>query len=184
MPLANDIKNIFNEKPIRTKGWRKWPDCGDNLIKEINSYNPELVLDLGCGNNIFKNEINNLLGVDILDNGLQDINAPIEDLPFEDNSVDVVLAFGSVNFGDEKLIDKQLTEIIRVCKPKAKIYFRVIQESKYPWYEWTIEKVLQKTKQHNLFCLEMPRIIYRLRQSRYLADRSMERIYCVWEVKK
>ena len=85
--LHEQIKNIFNNKPLRKYGWRKWPDCGDEMIAEINDLNPSLVLDLGCGNNIFKGHINNLIGVDILDNNKQDINAPIEDLPFDDNSV-------------------------------------------------------------------------------------------------
>ena len=82
------------------------------------------------------------------------------------------------------MIDKQLQETIRVCKPNARIYFRGIQESSPPWYEWTIEKVLEKTKKHNLFCIEMPRIIYRRQQSRYLPNRSMSRIFCIWRVQK
>ena len=182
--LHEQIKNIFNNKPLRKYGWRKWPDCGDEMIAEINDLNPSLVLDLGCGNNIFKGHINNLIGVDILDNNKQDINAPIEDLPFDDNSVDIALAFGSINFGNDKLIDKQLKETIRVCKPDARIYFRGIQNTATPWYEWTIQKVLEKTIKHNLNYIEMPRLIYRRQQSRYLPDRSMSRIFCVWSVKK
>lgn len=182
--LHEQIKKIFNDKPKRIKGWQKWPDCSDEMIAEINSYKPELVLDLGCGTNIFKGHIDNIVGVDILDNNQQDINAPIEDLPFEDNSVDIALAFGSINFGDDNLIDKQLQETIRVCKPNARIYFRGIQNNTAPWYEWTIQKVLEKTIKHNLNYIEVPRLIYRRQQSRYLPDRSMSRIFCVWSVKK
>jgi len=190
MNLHTQIKNLFNDEHVLQHPIEKYEETSTIMIDEINRANPDVVLDLGCGNNIYKGKIKNLIGVDILDNNLQDVNAPIEDLPFDDNYADVVLALGSINFGDDELIDKQLSELKRVSKPNAKVFFRVIEQHKLePYYPWTLEKVLERTQKHGFYCVEMPRHIYRTRRPHKEHDdrtgnRSLTRIYCVWKVIK
>lgn len=184
------IKELFNNKPVLDNAWKKYNETGDRFIKEINELNPQLVLDLGCGNNIYKGKINNLVGIDILDNNLQDLKCDIKNLPFKTNTVDVIIAFGSVNFGNDEIIDSQFREIIRVCKPGAHIYFRVITNHNHNcYYSWTEELLIEKSKKFNLEFLTMPKKIYKNKKENYshwkkTGYRSSERIFCVWEVKK
>lgn len=191
MNLHKQIKNLFNDKRIILKNTtEKYTETSTIMINEINQAAPDVVLDLGCGNNIYKGKIKNLIGVDILDNNLQDVKAPLENLPFEDNYADFVLALGSINFGDDELIDKQLSELKRVSKLNATVFFRVLEQHNLePYYPWTIEKVLEKTHKHNFHCIEMPRHIYRTRRPYKEHDirtgnRSLTRIYCKWKVIK
>lgn len=184
--LTNKIQNLFNGKPIRKNAWRKYPITGKEFIKEVNDLNPNLVLDLGCGNNIYKGHINNIVGIDILDNNLQDFFCDITNLPFKDNSVDVVLAFGSINFGDDTDIDLQLQEAIRVLKSGGRFYFRGISNHLYSiYYNWTVEKLIEKTEKFNLDFIVEPKIICKQTKTDPAHDirtgfRSKERIYCVW----
>ena len=190
MELHKQIKHLFNDKQIRPDAINKYAETAYQMINEINTINPNAVLDLGCGNNIYKGKIKNLIGIDILDNNLQDVNAPLENLPYDNDYADAILALGSINFGDEELIDKQFKEMIRVSKPGAIIYFRVMPEHNLkPYYPWTIEKVLQKTLQFNLSYIQEPKFIDRRRRS-YLehdlrtGERSLKRIFCQWKVNK
>ena len=57
MNLHEQIRNLFNEKKITPHAHNKFKETGDQMIKEINSLEPNIVLDVGCGNNIYKNKI-------------------------------------------------------------------------------------------------------------------------------
>lgn len=190
MNLHTKIKNLFNNKQLVQNRLTKYVETGQNLIEEINNHNPKLVLDLGCGENFYKGRIKNLIGVDILDDNKQDITAPIEDLPFEDNYADIILALGSINFGDDELIDKQIIEMKRVAKPNALIYFKILPEHNVdPYYFWTFDKLMKKTKEHNLYFEQTPKEIYRnsnAKPSHHVKTgfRSKRRLYCIWKVIK
>ena len=89
-----------------------------------------------------------VIGVD-LDSPHANVHADICKLPYENNSVDCVLAFGSLVFGDreertlldgEQLLLEQLQEIFRVLKPSGMFYGRsryltVINNSSLTSYE-------------------------------------------------
>ena len=64
--LIDELRHLFNGKRRRRNNpkWNKYSLTGINFIKEINNLNPNLVLDLGCGQNPYKGHINNLIGVD------------------------------------------------------------------------------------------------------------------------
>lgn len=188
--LTQQIKDLFKNKPVVDDAWKKYDETGDRLIKEINNLNPQLVLDLGCGNNVYKGKIKNLIGIDILDNNLQDISCDIKNLPFKSNTVDIVIAFGSVNFGDDKVINSQLKEIIRISKSGAYIYFRVIANHNHDcYYTWTEERLVEKAKQFNLEFVTGPKKIHKNKKEdsvhrKNTGYRPLERLFCVWKVKK
>ena len=190
MNLHKQIKNLFDQKKVTPEAITKFTETGWEMINEINNSNPGVVLDLGCGNNIYKGKINNLIGVDILDNKLQDIYSPIESLPFKDNYADVILALGSVNFGSEDLIDAQLQEIKRVSKPGARIYFRVLSgHHLQPYFNWTDEILYKKSKKYSFEFLQESKTITRNRRSYHEHDnrtgyRDLKRLYCIWKVNK
>ncbi len=123
----------------------KW--SGYRLIEEVNSHKPRSVLDVGCGFNRFKGKINNLLGIDPY-NDYADIKVSLED--YKAGPVDIALCLGSVNFGDDYTIDKQIEILDGLWYKKA--YFRVNPGMEHTWhdkadwdgivwYDWSRKKV-------------------------------------------
>jgi SAM-dependent methyltransferase len=142
----DDSKEIFLSRVVE-----KYEPNGKTMISEINSSSPSLVIDLGCGVNQYKTLINNLVGVDII-GCREDIVADISDLSmhFKDGAADVVLALGSINFGNDEVIEKQLKEVKRLLKPGGVAYFRANQndhdpnhEGKLYYYEWSRDRVIE-----------------------------------------
>lgn len=83
----------------------------------------EWVLDVGCGINPFKPLIANLVGIDPAF-GQADYQTTIEDFKTEQR-FDVAFCLGSINFGDETTIKKQITCVVNLLKSTARIYWRV-----------------------------------------------------------
>jgi len=179
----NFLKNIFKEGSTNIY---RWPDCATPMIEEINALKPTKVVDLGCGSNAYKGMINNLTGIDFA-TPEADISCTIEDLPFEDNSVDVCLALGSINFGNEELIRKQLSEAKRITKSGGYLYFRVMCEHNNElYYPWNLQKAKQFAKEFDLEFVDGPRTIYKTiwedTREKQVGDRGKERLYWVWKV--
>jgi SAM-dependent methyltransferase len=86
----------------------------------INKLKPNLVLDIGCGNNVMKQYIDNLVGIDLLPwNGNTDIIGDVMDVLklFKNDSVDAIRSVGPFNFGTEKEIIELILECKRVLRP-------------------------------------------------------------------
>jgi SAM-dependent methyltransferase len=67
---------------------------------------------------------------------------------FADRTVDVILALGSINFGEDDLIRQQLKEVKRLLKPGGIAYFRANQndhdkdhKGDLRYYDWSKELV-------------------------------------------
>jgi SAM-dependent methyltransferase len=140
----DDSKQIFLSKIVE-----KYPINGVTMVDEINSLEPSLVIDLGCGLNQYKGLINNLVGVDVV-GCREDIVADITNLKehFADHTADVVLALGSINFGQADLIESQLKEVKRLLKPGGVAYFRANQndhdkdhKGDLRYYDWSKDLV-------------------------------------------
>lgn len=140
----SDSKKIFLSRIVE-----KYPINGKTMVDEINNLDPTLVVDLGCGLNQYKGLINNLVGVDVV-GCREDITKDITDLKehFADHTVDVILALGSINFGENDLIRQQLTEVKRLLKPGGIAYFRANQndhdkdhKGDLRYYDWSKELV-------------------------------------------
>jgi 2-polyprenyl-3-methyl-5-hydroxy-6-metoxy-1,4-benzoquinol methylase len=93
---------------------------GLNLTKKIRP--EEWVLDVGCGANIFKSLIANLVGIDpAFDQA--DVITTIEDFK-TDRQFDVAFCLGSINFGTEETIKNQIKCVVNLLKPQSRIYWR------------------------------------------------------------
>ena len=125
-------------------GWRVL-----SLIKETDQ-----VLDVGCGYNLFKSALGNrLTGIDPY-NDAADHKVSIEDWHY-DYQYDVVLCLGSINFGSEETILKQLDKIATVTKTGGKVIWRQNPGRKdhnnkecqdIDFFDWSFQKNLDYAK--------------------------------------
>ena len=169
-----DLNNYFstvwrsNIDQYRYSGWA--------LVDKIQP--GELVLDVGCGFNEFKQRIPNLVGIDPANN-YADIKLPIEYFAADNDNqkkFDVAFCLGSINYGGGANIINQTASVIHCLKSKARIYWRCNPGLKdhgndkcnnIEFYPWTIEKHIELA---NLFG-------FRLAVARW--DTS-NRIYAEW----
>jgi len=82
------------------------------------------VLDVGCGKKpyfpYFAANVDEYVGIDIdMDNPMADMLAPVEDLPVEDESFDVVLCTQVLEHAG--VPDQAVTELYRVTKPGGRV---------------------------------------------------------------
>lgn len=175
--LTQRIKEFYE----KTEGWEgKYIDTtelythtGYNILKRIRR--TDIVLDVGCGVNPFKGKIRNLHGIDIADIGADQIVA-IEDFTFH-KKFDVALAFGSINYGDDSVIDKQISRIVDVMKESSRIFWRcnrgyrgvdTADPHEKLLYPWTLKKQLYYAEKYGYEITEV-------------APDTFDRIYVKWE---
>ena len=121
----------------------------------------ESVLDVGCGPNPFKGHIANLTGIDpAFDQA--DIKCTIDEFS-TDAKFDVAFCLGSINFGDVNDIERQITKIVTLLKPSARIYWRCnpgLQDhnneecKQIPFYPWSIEEHVRLSEKFNFRLVE------------------------------
>jgi len=81
------------------------------------------VIDVGCGTNPFKGHIKHLIGIDPA-HSEADVICTIEE--FEPKrKYDVALCLGSINFGNETIITKQIEMVNELMFPCARIFWRL-----------------------------------------------------------
>lgn len=116
-----DLKKYFSTTWLkRDRSLTQYEYSGYQLIKKVNQ--DEKVLDVGCGTNPFKSFIKNLHGIDITNVGADQVIA-IEDF-VTDQKYDVAFCLGSINFGSEELILKQIQAVTEALTPNGRIYWR------------------------------------------------------------
>jgi hypothetical protein len=115
----------------------------------------ERVIDIGCGNNEFKPLIPGLIGIDII-NPAADIVVDFDEYePGE--QFDVALSLGSIQYGDESDIRRQLNKLSSILKPVCRVYWRTntgVRDHKndlvnqVPYYPWSIEEHYRLAKDY------------------------------------
>ena len=108
------------------------------------------LLDVGCATNPFKKLLPNVTGLDPA-NEYADVHCTIED--FEpDRLYDVAFVLGSINFGTEDIIARQIEKVVQCITPEASIYWRLQPYLPHPpkkdgeedfliCFPWTFEKL-------------------------------------------
>ena len=118
---------------------------GQNLVEEINKLNPGLVIDAGCGINFFKGKIKNLVGYDPVFEEA-DIVCGHWDAPFKPECADVILALGSVNWGNHDDIAHMLIKLKSWLKPGGRLYMRGApggykNDQGLKWFQWGTKEI-------------------------------------------
>ena len=143
-PQIEVLKTFFGD--VWKSSIENYEKSGYSLVDVINDQNPRNVLDIGCGENQLKGKINNLVGVDIV-NPAADVVCDIMDIPFLDETFDIALALGSINFGEEEDIIKHLIKAASLLKPKGLLYMRVnpglphLQCPRLKMFKWSRENI-------------------------------------------
>jgi hypothetical protein len=130
---------------------------GRRMVDYINSMSTEsTILDVGCGDNEFKQHFGDrLVGIDPF-NKRADIVVSIEDFRPK-HQFDIVLALGSINFGDRTVIAQQVAKVVGLCKPGGKIFWRcnpgiTHDHDRAKWidfFEWSEENIQQFATESN-----------------------------------
>lgn len=125
-------------------------DDFNTFSNQINSYSPQLVIDAGCGNNLWKNKVNNLVGFDKQPHKNLDHNCTYEEFDniAKPNSADFIFCLGSIHSKGE--VDQSLAYVYKWLKPGGRIIMRVradIQDTNID--AWDIEKISQVQEQYN-----------------------------------
>jgi hypothetical protein len=140
-----------------------------DMLTWFNSFNCSTPIDIGCGANKFKGKIPNVIGLDMF-NDNADILASIESNPFESNSIDGAIIFGSIQFLSEEYTLSNFdiamswiqpnSPILFKCRSKSNLEFeRNIKNDKYTNrakvirdrnIEWTDEMFDYVIKKYNL----------------------------------
>lgn len=126
--IVDQISDKYFENFFKNGGtWYPRTDefeyTGWKIVDHINSKNPRAVLDVGCGYNLFKGKINNLVGIDIA-NKAADYMVDILDFDVPNESYDHVIVFGSINFGQFEDIEVRMKKVIDLTEKGGTIYIR------------------------------------------------------------
>lgn len=108
------------------------------------------ILDVGCGQNLFKPYFSNLIGIDVIGDQC-DVQTSLLEFHSQDQ-FDVVLCLGSI-FGSIDDIDRQVEHIKTLLRPGGKIFWRnhpARPRHQFPafFYPWTEHTHITLSKQH------------------------------------
>ena len=134
----------------------------------------ERVIDIGCGNNEFKPLITGLIGIDIV-NPAADIVVDFYEYETEEK-FDVALTLGSIQYGNEADIRKQLNKLASILKPVCRVYWRTntgVRDHKnelvnqVPYYPWTIDEHYRLARDYGF-------------EVQFIAEDLYGRLYAEW----
>jgi len=95
------------------------------FVDVCTNLNPNLVIDAGCGRNLYRDIIPNLQGFDSGNYAEADFQSTILDADFEKDSADAVISQGVIHFYSKATIKKNIKEIVKWVKPGGKICMMV-----------------------------------------------------------
>ena len=159
-PIEQIVTGLSQKYLARYFGeiWKPTTDIyvysGWALVDEINSQNPQAVLDVGCGYNQFKERIKNLIGIDPYNN-CADYMVDILDYNVVE-TYDHILVLGSLNFNSYDEIELRFKKIVSLLTTNGKMYFRAnpgIIWKNGPYvdiFNWTFEIAYELSTKYNL----------------------------------
>ena len=150
----------------------RYRETGLSLIKELRDANYGVILDIGCGKNLYKPFLSNVIGIDIVKP--YDLYGDLAKLPIADNYADVCMCFSVLDI-EQDTFEEHLLELIRVTKPGGKIIIRLGKMSTSALQDQYAAFVSAFTITHNLQLIELPRVITKV-ESPYTKN-----LFWVWK---
>lgn len=179
--ISNNFGDDYKQEMNQSFDW---------IIRYANNLNPSLVIDAGCGRNMYKEKIQNLIGFDSGDYQGVDFKSSILDANFDLESADVVMALGSVQFVSLKYIRKNLEKLVSWTRSGGYLIMRatikdenILKQIRFnnliklvPWPDKFLEEM---TKKLNLEIVVDPweTVVT------YPNGRTMRKMYWVWRKK-
>lgn len=149
----------------------------DQIAAKIKDH--EWILDVGCGRNPFKKLLPRVIGVDpAFDEA--DFRVTIEDF-YATKKFDVATCLGSLNFGDDAVIGRQINKMVSLLKPNARVYWRLNPGRRdhasekcqgVPFYPWSFERLQAFAELHDFHQTNQ--------QTETNTDNSVIRLYAEW----
>jgi len=140
---------------------KKWKYSGLQLIDEVNALYPRAVLDVGCGYNEFRGRINNLIGIDPYNDNA---DYKIATLDYKSKEkFDVILCLGSINFGTQDKIVREVAHCVSMLEEGGTMFFRVnpgVQHDKpeahwIEFFAWNVPFIIDLAQQLKLKILDI-----------------------------
>ena len=153
------VKNHFSKANYSRERWATHSKSSDILIPFLQELEANLIIDVGCGTNPYKEHVSNLIGLDAANYPQADINLAVEEVHslniFQNQCADVVLALGSINFGSREDVVNQLRICVDWCKPGGYIIFRarlndhteLNRKKGFVQFGWKVEDIYDITEQ-------------------------------------
>ena len=140
---------------------KKWKYSGLQLIDEVNALHPRAVLDVGCGYNEFRGRINNLVGIDPYNDNADYKIATLDYKTKE--KFDVILCLGSINFGTQDKIVREVAHCVSMLAEGGTMFFRVnpgVQHDKpeahwIEFFAWNVPFIIDLAQQLKLKILDI-----------------------------
>jgi SAM-dependent methyltransferase len=140
---------------------KKWKYSGLQLIDEVNALHPRSVLDVGCGYNEFRGRINNLIGIDPYNDNADYKIATLDYKTKE--KFDVILCLGSINFGTQDKIVREVAHCVSMLEEGGTMFFRVnpgVQHDKpeahwIEFFAWNVPFIIDLAQQLKLKILDI-----------------------------
>ena len=116
----------------------------------------EWLLDVGCGANPFKDLVKNVVGIDPARDEA-DFTVTIEEF-YASKKFDVATCLGSLNFGNDAIISRQINKVVECLKPTSRIYWRLNPGRRdhasekcqgIPFYPWSHRRLQDFAALHN-----------------------------------
>lgn len=151
----SELNNYFNN--LWSPNIDQYLHSGWTLADKVRD--DEWVLDVGCGTNPFKGKIKNLLGVDPAFTQA-DHQVSIEEFKTS-QKFDVAFCLGSINFGTEETILRQIEYVVSLLKVPSRIYWRCnpgLQDhgnldcQEIDFFPWTFQHHLDYSERFGFAC--------------------------------
>ena len=153
------VRGHFSEAPYSRQRWETHTESSTTLIPFLKAQKADLILDVGCGTNPYKEHVPNVIGIDVGNYPEADINLSCERVHqlgiFQSGCADVVLALGSINFGDRAQVLNQLNICVNWCRPggililRARLMDHTYLDNNKPYehFAWNLDEVYQITQE-------------------------------------
>lgn len=186
--MSNSYVDVWNElhKDFISKNEMKYDDWLDEFEEIISKVDTEII-DLGCGvtgnNTLYLIEKGKkVISCDFAEEALKSVSTikgskillfnMLDKFPFEDESVDLIIADLSLHYFKKIDTERIIKEIKRVLKPNGKLLFRV-NSTNSTEYKKLVETNAEELEEHLYFSKNM--------EKRFFSEGDIKTFFKEWD---